>query len=348
MLNNQSVQEVLKAANVGVQGDTHVDGYLTNFQLKFIQSVTNFVALQASTRIPVSNKSDLYPKYPRGYFMRDLVQPRALGGQPVRTGYKIEQGTYNAVEYALAHPIDDRQRANTDAPINLDENATELLTGQQLIRQDRYFATEFFKPGVWSTDLQGVGGSSPGSDEFLQWNFEDSNPIREVNRRKTSLQRLTGFRPNSIVMGAKVFDDLANHPDVIDRIKHVGTGIVDEAKMAELFGVPRLAVARAIYNSADEGATDSFQFIIAENDMWMGYVAPTPSLNVPTALATFMWTGLMPGMTNAEGGVIETLRDSLAYSDIIISRSAWDMKLVSADLGVYFHDAVVAEGSTSS
>lgn len=330
---------------VNIQGDLHVDRYLTNFSLAYIQEARNFIAQRATTVVPVAKSSDKYVIYDRGYFWRDEVAPRPLGGRPMQAGYKLESGNYNCEEYALEHPIDDRQRANTDAPIRLDENATRLLSGKHMIRQDRHWASSFFIPGIWTTQATGVA-AAPGQGEFLQFNDATSDPIGVIDKYKDIMAQATGFMPNTIVLGTAVKRILRLHPDIADRIKYTRTGIADDAILASLFEVANVLTPRAVYNAAAEGATDDFQFICDEQGFWLGYIEPTPALDAPTAIATFAWTGLIPGVTNALGGVMERGRDARAHSDWFQMRMSWDMKKVADDLGMYFVDAVSDAAAT--
>lgn len=322
-----------------IQGTLHVDRYLTNYSVSYMQAKSDFVAGRASSLIPVMNQSDKFVVYDRGYFWRDEMATRPLGGRPSQVGYKVSEGTYSAVEWAAEHPVDDRQRANSDAPIRLDENATRLLTDKAMIRADRIWATNFFVAGVWTTLRVGTA-STPGANQFLQFDDANSDPIGTVDSASSTMKRLTGFRPNTIVLGDAVKRTLRSHPDIADRIKYVGVGLADEAKLAELLAVPTVVTAQGVYNTAAEGASDSFSFIVDEYSMWMGYVEPNPSLDSPTAIANFAWKGLLAGQTNDFGGVITRGRDDRAYSDWFHNRMAFDLKVVAADLGVFFQNAV--------
>lgn len=324
-----------------IQGTLHVDRYLTNFSVSWIQDQMHFVGRRASSIIPVSNKSDSYVTYPRGYFWRDESKLRPLGGRPAQVGYKVSSDTYNAEEWALEHPVDDRQRANTDSPINLDENAARLLSQKQMIRMDRIWATTCFVPGAWTTLRVGTA-STPGTNQFLQFQDSNSDPILVVDQAKDAMFKLTGFMPNTLVLGADVRTQLRSHPDVADRIKYVGIGLADESKLQELFDIPNVMTARSLYSSTEENTTDTdtYTYIVDSLSMWMGYVEPTPALDSPTAVAAFAWTGLIPGAANALGGVITRGRDDRAYSDWFHSRMAFAIKVVSADLGVFFQNAV--------
>jgi hypothetical protein len=322
-----------------VQGTLHVDRYLTNFSVNYVQDRGNFVAQKASSTIPVLKQTDLYVVYDRGYFWRDEASPRALGGRPMQVGYKLSSDSYSAIEYALEHVIDDRQRANVDDPIRLDENAVTLLTQKHMIKQDRVWAQRFFATGKWTTEVQGLAHATSG-DTFLQFSDASSDPIGTVDKWKDEINRKTGFMPNTLVFGANVRRHLRTHPDVADRIKFTQTGIADEDVLGKLFEVPTVITARGVYNSAAEGAADAFEYIVDENAMLLAYIEPNPGLDSPTAIATFAWTGLIPGVTNTLGGVIERGRDPRAHSDYFQGRMAWDLKQVAADLGVFFNNAV--------
>lgn len=334
------VREINKAAGYSaVEGTLHVDRYLTNFSVMFAQESNMFIAQRAASVIPVTYQTDKFVIYDRGYFWRDEVAIRPLGGRPSQASYKISSDTYSADEYGLEHTIDDRLRANTDDPIRLDENGTTLLTQKNLIKQDRVWATSFFKTGVWTTDVQGVA-STPGTLQFLQFDDASSDPVGVIDQYKDTMHELTGFMPNRLVLGADVKRTLRSHPDIADRIKYVQHGIADEDILASLFDVDMVSTARSIYNAAAEGATDDFNYIVDKKAMWLGYIDPNASLDSPTAIANFAWTGLLPGATNAIGGVIESGRDDRAHSDYFQGRMAWDLKQVSADLGIFFNDVV--------
>lgn len=315
-----------------IAGPMRIDQYLTNFSVAYRQDDTNFVGGWAATNIPVMNESDKYAIYPPGYFWRDEAAVRALGGRPVQVGYKVENAQYLAEEWALEHTIDDRQRRNAATPFDLDESGTMLLEGKQMIREDRIWATKFFRTGVWTHDYQ-------AGQHFTPFNDATSNPIAVIDQYKTAMARATGKMPNTIVMGANVHTALRTNDDIVDRVKYTGRGIATLAVLAEMFEVDRVRVARGVYNTAAEGADDDLEFIVDENGMWIGYIEPTPRLDAPTAVARFGWTGLIPGATSQSGGVITRGRDDRAYSDWIHSRNAFDYVQVSADLGIFLEYA---------
>jgi hypothetical protein len=248
-------------------------------------------------------------------------------------GYRVQNGTYMAEEWALEHTIDDRQRANAAAPYNLDEAGVTLLESKMMIREDRIWASKFFKPGVWAHDFTGGSGL-----DFTPFNDAASEPIAFIDGQKTLMAQATGKMPNTLVLGANVGPALRSNPDIVDRIKYTARGVANLDVLAALFEVDRVRVARSVYNAAAEGATDDFEFIADPNAMWLGYIEPSPMLDAPTAIARFGWVGLFGG-ANEIGGVINRGRDDRASSDWIQSHNAFDYRQVSPDLGMFFSNA---------
>lgn len=334
MQDSMNVREARKVSDIS--GELYADSYLTNFSLAWRQDASQFIASRASTPVPVMLESGKYATYPRGYFLRDEAEVRPLGGRPVQVSYKVEPQTYVVEEYGLETTIDDRQRANAaGGPYDLDETGTALLEGKMLIKEDRLWATNFFKEGVWTFDVD-------LTLDFDPFNDAASNPIQAINHYRRLMQKATGFLPNTIVFGANVTDALEINADITDRVKYTQRGIADESLLASLFKVRNVLTAQSVYNAAAEGAADDFEFIIDENSMWMGYIEPQPRLNAPTAIARFGWTGLLPG-ANSAGGVVVRGRDGRARSDWIQNSNAFAFKQVSADLGIFFKNAVVPD-----
>lgn len=330
-----------------ISGDTNPDAYLTNYSYGLMQDDGVFVAGAASSRIPVTQEAGKFNVYPPGYFWRDEAKVRPLGGRPVQVGYGISEDTYVAEEWAIEHVIDDRTRQNSRIQGRLDENATRLLTGKQMIRADRIWATSFFKTGVWSMEVTGKA-ATPGADEFLSWADDASSPLSDIEDWKELIRAATGMEPNTLVLGSNVRKRLKNHPEFVDRIKYTSSAAITNQTMAAMFEVENLRVARAMYNTAAEKATPaaddaatSLSYIVDANAAWLGYIDPNPALDSPTAIATFAWDSLVPGQTNDFGGVISRGRDGRAYSDYFHSRQAFGMKKISDDLAVFIADALV-------
>jgi hypothetical protein len=316
--------------------DMHVDKFLTDLSIAYFQQASNFVAGKVFPIVPVSKSSDVYPIFDRSYFWRDELAVRPLGGEAPRIGYEVTTDTYTALEWAAAHTIDDRVRENADDPLNPDRAAANLLTQQALVHLDKVWATTFFGTTIWGTDR--VGDPTPTGDQFLHWNSTGSDPIGDIRSSCFAVASQTGYKPNTLVIGTDAYQTLVDHTDIVGRIQYSQTGIVTPELLAAMFDLDNIIVPMSVQNSGVEGAAASYDFILGKESALLCYAAPNPGIEVPSAGYHFAWTGLVPGVMNAFGGVIQRMRLEQAFSDYLVLRMAYTQKLVANDLGVFFSD----------
>lgn len=318
--------------------DVHVNAPLTNISVAYIQSQDVYIADKVFPPVPVEKQSDLYFTYDKGDFFRDEVKERAPATESEGGGYSIDvTSNYYARLYALHKDIDDQLRANADAPLNPDRDATEFLTQLHLIRRDKVWAANYFTTGKWGLDLTGVA-AAPGANQFLQWNLTTSTPAKDVRAQRTRIGIATGYWPNTLVLGVDTYDALAEHPDIIDRIKHTAKGVITPELLASVFDVPKVLIARATNNTAKEGVAASMSAISNSKSALLVYANPTPSLLQPSGGYSFIWKGMGGGSL---GTRIKKFRMEHLSADRIEGEQAWDLKLVAADVGSFFTAAVL-------
>jgi hypothetical protein len=322
-------------------GDVHVNTPLSNISIAFLQNQENFIASKVFPNIPVSKQSDRYYTYNRGDFNRDEMQLRAPGTESAGGSYTLDNTpNYFAQNWSFHKDIPDEVRANADAPLNPDREATMFVTHKALIRRENIFAANFFSTGKWGTDYTGVN-SAPTGNQRLRWNDATSNPIEDVRAAKRAIAESTGFEPNKLTLGRAVFDVLLDHPDIIDRVKYGQTqgapAAANKKVLASLLGVDEVLVMNAIQNTAAEGQAMSHSFIGGKHAL-LCYAAPSPGLMTPTGGYTFSWTGMLGN--GAEGNRIRSFRLEAIRSDRVEIDMSFDMKLISADLGGFFSGIV--------
>lgn len=322
------------------QHDVHVNRPLTNISVAFMQDREGFVADQVFPNIPVAKQSDSFWTYDAGYFNRDEMEKRADASESAGGHYKVNTDNYFAEVYAFHHDIGDQRRGNSDAPLMPDREATELVSMKALLKREILWASTYFTTGVWTTDLDGVD-ATPGAGQFLQWDDANSTPIEDIRAYRTAQMLLTGFRPNTLVIGPQVHDALLDHPDIIDRVKYGQTpgrpADISTTDLQQLFKIPRILVMEGIQNTAAEGATASNAFIGGKSAL-LCYAAPSPGLMTPTAGYSFSWTGLLGA--GAMGGRIAKMRMPLKKADRVEIEMAMVHQKISADMGTFLATVV--------
>ena len=314
--------------------DVHVDAVLTQISTAFMNEADAFVADKIFPTVPVSKQSDAFFKYNRGDMLRSEAQLRGPGTESAGSGYRLSTDTYFAPVYAVHMDVADQMRANSDAAINADCDATKYVMQQLMIKRDTLWASAYFTGSVWTGSTTG-GDITPGT----LWSAANSTPIEDVAEQAEAVIGKTGVRPNKLVVGAQVHRVLMNHPDVLDRIKYTQTGIVSEDLLASVFGVEKYVVSRAIKTTSAEGAaTTTTDFVFDKQDALLVYANPTPSLMQPSGGYLFSWNGLLG--SGAMGNRIKRFRMEHLAADRIEGELAFASKVVAAECGVFFDEVV--------
>ena len=312
------------------QSDVHVDAILTGISVAYMQDTDHFVAVTVFPTVPVTKQSDKFFTYTQEDFFRDEVQNRADGTESAGSGYGLSTDSYSASVWALHKDIGDQTRANADAPLNMDQDATRYLSQQMLIRQERDWATNYFGTSIWGNDVtpSTLWSASSGSD-----------PIGDVQTGINTVLTNTGYRPNVGVCSYAVFSILKNHADLVERYKYTTSESLTTTLIARTLGLDELYVMGSIVNTADEGASASYSQI-GDKDMLLAYVPDSPGLMQPSAGYNFSWTGLANSGGFGTATSVSRFRMDHLRADRLEIQSSWDYKVVSSALGYFFSNCV--------
>ena len=313
----------------------HVNRPLTDMSVAFLQSAEDFVSGRVFPDLMVNKKSDDYFEYPRGFWAADEMKKRAPGTESAGGGYEVQTKSYNCDVWALHKDVPDQIRDNADEALNPDREATEWLTQQWMIRKEREWGTNFFTTGLWT-------GSTTGSDIVpgTKWDNASSDPIADVRAQVRSMKLKSGQRPNKMVVTPVVDEALRVNATIREMVKYVqptGADDITPALLASLFGIGEYLVAEGAVNTAKEGATATFEYILGSDQVGLFYAAPSPGLMTPSAGYVFGWR--YPG-GGANGQTIANFRMEHLKCDRVEIEASWDQKLIASDMGVFFNDVL--------
>lgn len=318
-------------------GSVHVNRPLTNMSVLYAQSLTRFAADRVFPIITSDKESNLFFKFDKRYWARDTMKQRAIGAMAAEGGFGVTTDSYFCETYALRKPVPDRLRRNSDQPINQDRAAMRFLTQMERIRREKQFVTDFVKTGVWSTDKTGVA-AAPGANQFLQWDNPASTPIENVRAFRTGVDLLTlgAARPNVFACGKQVWDVLADHPDIIDRLKYGGQlngnlAQVTPAMIASLFELDEVIVCDAVEETSLEGQATSGAYMWGKKALLL-YRNPAKGLTVEDVSGGYTLCWQDEG-ANSQGWRIKQYREEGVESDIFEIQSQFAQKGVALDGG---------------
>ena len=300
-----------------------VDPVLTNLSIGFKNE--KFVWDKIAPPAEVDQMSGTFFLYTRDFWMRrQQGLERAPEGEYLRVGYGVSTATYKTAEYGAEKLLGDTVRAGSQTPEDLQEVDVAFLTNLIQMELEKLVAADCFVTGVWGTSTT-LTGTNQWSD------YDGSDPIANADTAIRTIHRNTGAKPNLLVVGRLAWQNLKEHPLVIDKYKYTQPGVMTEELVAKVLGVDELVVGDSVENTAAEGATYVGADIWTDNALFV--VKKSQGLQVPAGAFTFMW--------NEKGNVpwaIETYREDKRRGDVTRVFTHADPRIVSAQHGYLFLD----------
>lgn len=100
-----------------------------------------------------------------------------------------------------------------------------------------------------------------------QWSaYATSNPSQDIRDAIESVRSQTGKRPNVVLLGAKVFASLQEHPLILDRTKFTSKDSITADILAGLWNVQKVVVGDSIYADDNDAIQD-----VWGNDVVLAY-----------------------------------------------------------------------------
>jgi len=323
----------------------HIDQPLTNLTLAYAQSQENFIADKVFPIVGVDKQSDKYYKYDRANMNRTgdvkVLAPRT---EVNRIGMSISDDSYFAEVYGLGMDFDEQTLANEDEALEMRRAGAETLAMRLMIHREEQFASKFFVDNVWGTNYDGA--SSTSGTNLLYWDDANSTPIENVTTLRRAMQlKSGGFKPNTMIVGKEVRDELVHNAKILNRLNGgatvTNTALITDAKLAEIFEVENFYVMEAVKNDSAEGVAESNSFIGGKHAL-LCYTPSSAGRMTPAAGLTFAWNSI-PGANNL-GVTVESFSDDALkrqqIAEMIQVKMSYEMKLVGADLGVFIKDIV--------
>lgn len=330
--------------------DLHIDALLSNMSVGYMNTKSAYVADRVFPTIFTNKQSDKYAIYNKYDWFSDQAELRAPLTETAGGGYAMETpGTFFCDEYGFHKDIADEDVDNADDVFELEQEAVEFSVDKIRMRREKRWSEKFFTTGVWTTDLTGQT-DAPGANEFRVWDdYTNSTPIADIADAKTVVLGLTGLLPNTLVVSHRVHQALENNEKILERYKYTQTGIITEELLAKVFGVDHYIIGSALIAASPEG-TDTLSFMLNQYDALLVYAAPGPSKRRPSGGYTFRWK--RPKWNGSTGDRLESTIRKFYMKEIrghrIECSSYEDIKLVAADCGVYFDDAIAAGRTITS
>lgn len=272
-----------------------------------------YIATQVFPVIDVQSQAGNFGKIPLEQLLQQRDTKRAPGGGYARGGWTFEAATYATEEHGAEEPVDDRE-AKMYAEYFVAEQISTMRAFSSVLRNaEQRVADAVFNATTWN-------GASLTTAITHEWDdATNCVPLTDVEAAVQKIYDNSGLWANALVINRKVFRNLRNSAQVIDRIESNGAGSATKASdittqmLAAAFDLDYIIVAGTSRNGAKEGQAASPTQIWSGEYAMVCRVSTSPDMRDPCIGRTFHWA--QDG--SSIGGTVESYRDETKRSDII-------------------------------
>ena len=254
---------------------------------------------------------------------------RAPGAGYSRGEFKFETSTFTCEEHGAEEPVDDREASLYSEYFVAEQIAAMRARQAVLANYEARVAAAVFNTSTWA-------GASLTTGISTEWSNATSGvPVTDVLTAGNIIYENSGFYPNALIINRRVFRNLKNNAQVIDRIVSAGAGQAAKAGdisaelMAQVFDLDYIIVAGASKNAANEGQAADLESFWSNEYAMLCRVATGSDIREPCIGRTFHWSEDGSNI----GGTTEEYRDEAIRSKIIRVRHDVDEVIIYANAG---------------
>ena len=194
------------------------DPLLTSISVQFQPAPDGYLADMVLPPVPVARESASFWVYDKSRFDAPDSK-RSPRSDYNRIDWSPSTDSYLTQQYGLEGEIDDQERKNAAAPLDLDVDTTEIVTDMVLNGREKRITDLVLSTGNVSQNTT-LAGTSQWSD------LSGSDPLGDIKTARITIFGSTGYRPNRMAMGYQVLESLKIHPDIKEIIKYTERAIV--------------------------------------------------------------------------------------------------------------------------
>lgn len=289
-----------------------------------------YIARKVMPTVEVASQAGNFGKIPLDQLLQQRDTKRAPGSGYARGKFNFDDAAFSCEEHGAEEPVDDREAKMYAEYFDAEVIAAKRAFNSVLRNAEQRVADAIFNTTTWTgasltTDVSGTPWATIAS----------AVPLTNVEAAVQKVYDGSGLWPNALVINRKVFRNLRNTAQVIDRIASSGAGNRNLASdvtvdmLAQAFDLDYIIVAGGSYNSAKEGQTATPAQLWSSTYAMVCKVATSSDFREPCIGRTFHWGG----DGSNEDGQMETYRDEVVRSNVIRVRHDVDEIVLYAQAG---------------
>ncbi|MCK5606424.1 hypothetical protein KAR91_31270 [Candidatus Pacearchaeota archaeon] len=288
---------------------------------QFESPITQKIGLKIMPIYAVPKKTASYKVIPAEQLLKVTDVKRAPRSAYQRDDWTWEEGFYNCKGNGKEEPIDDEERAELDQqnPGLADEVATLRAFNDITLNQEIRIAAK----------VQDAVAFTPHAVTNEWDDAANATPIDDVKDGVSAFRIQCGYGPDGLQINYTQYKNLTRCAQIINQLKYTFPGIdiskISAGQLAQLFDVPEVWIAGALYDAADKGQDRNI------TDIWSNEYASLLKLSKGRDIRevgfgrSFLWTASSPA-----DPIVETYREEQISSDIIRVRHSVDERLIQS------------------
>lgn len=145
-------------------------------------------------------------------------------------------------------PWEHQQDASVVPGIDLAQGSVEMVLDAIALGREVEVATKVRNAATYAASNK---VALSGTD---LWTDPASKPAEVINEAREQIRRRTGRYPNTLTLGAPVFNALSGHAGIKEQFKYTSSASITTDMLAAYFGIDRVLVGKAVV--LPEGADD--------------------------------------------------------------------------------------------
>jgi hypothetical protein len=267
-----------------------------------------FIGLECMPIFNTAVQAGSYPVIPKEALLKLNETSRAPRSTYARDDWEYERGTFQTAEKGKEELLDDSERSlfDQEAQGMADFMAVERCWNDIMRGQEKRIADMLFN----TTNFTNTGAVSTEWDTAAT-----ATPIDDVNDANYNLVRQCGMSASALIISWKVWLQLRETDQIVDRLKYTFPGIdintMSTAQMAAAFGIPRVLVGGGVYDNTGKGIDTTITDLWNDEYAMLCVISSGMDLRRPGIGRTFLWTADSP-----QNPIVEEYRDNERRSDV--------------------------------
>lgn len=273
-----------------MDGQLFIKQALTNMSQQYRNDDADYIQDQIAPILMVEKRAGKYLYYPKSNLRVPTNSLRTGKQSTPELDWDAQWKDYNTLEeHALKDGLTKDTMEQSQSPLDPMYDSTRiLLDAFQLERENNL-----------STTLSNTSIVTQYAAPSVVWNASTGagSPFIDIATGVNTML-LNGLKtPNTIFMGWQVWQQLANHPDTLDRIKYTQIADLTPAIFANLVSkatgtqINQVLIGKAVVDSSAEQilppGTISTGFVWGKN-LWLAYCTGAPALRTLNGMYTLV------------------------------------------------------------